>query len=574
MARSDKVLSIDPTASPQDFLRQFAEAEAQYYALRQTDPAAAGDVSRMLSLSLKERFPFIYSAKRIAFYGTGRISACILSVIEQFAKDINAEVIFLHTRKVTGDRFRGYPVYNAADLAEARPDIIVIASVDYADEIRRVLDKAGWDGLPPVSVPQEIRLLLENYERWRGGVVAPPAIVESGQDTFRRDTEPFCIEKADWQNKDLLCAFPAIREKVTAIIDPGHAGETFLGIPILAARPENADGMRIRELSDVLAEYLEYHEIVEYTPIAMRLDVSTVCQLNCAGCYMRKENYGTVGRGYIRAAQVRKLLDENPGIRKMELSNNGEPFCNPEMYEILKILHEKNILIQLWNGTNLNDVPDRVLDALVRFDTDTITVSLDGVTQEVYAQYRRNGNIEKVYRNIRKINELKKKYKREHPLLRWQFILMNHNQHEAAAAKKMAEELGMEIFFKPDWSGGFIEDRSLHLHEVTGMKEVGEEEYYIGENHMFGSAEMCAQMILSPQVNWDGKLLGCCNVYKSDWGVNIFETPLSEIFNDANYRAAVLSLLRGRDGMDHTGPCRKCGIYEKNVISSRYRLPL
>ena len=60
-----------------------------------------------------------------------------------------------------------------------------------------------------------------------------------------------------------------------------------------------------------------------------------------------------MGRGYIRAAQVQKLLDGQPSIRKMELSNSGEPFCNPEMYEILRLLHERNILIQFWNGANI-----------------------------------------------------------------------------------------------------------------------------------------------------------------------------------------------------------------------------
>ena len=560
------------TASVQDFVKLFSEAEAQYYELRSADPRGAEKIAGEMSRALKERFPALYSGKRIAFYGTGRISSCILSVIERFAKDLTSELLFIHTRNKTGDRFRGYPVYNVADIQKAAPDLIVIASVIYKDEIHSELKQNNCTSVPIVSVPENISLLLDNYDRWSGRVMPSPAIVNDPQDSFRKMAKPFYADQTDWQSREMIEAFPAIREKIIAVIDPAFPESSVCGIPVLKSLPKSPDDVPVRKTEDVLTEYLEYHERVEYCPTAMRLDVSTVCQLNCPGCYMRKEDYGTMGRGYIRAAQVQKLLDGQPSIRKMELSNSGEPFCNPEMYEILRLLHERNILIQFWNGANFNDVPDRVLDALVRFGTEAITISLDGVTQEVYSKYRRNGNIDKVFSNIRKINDLKKKYHTDRPLLRWQFILMNHNQHEAAAAKKMAAELGMIMFFKPDWSGGFVPDSSLGLNEITGLSAMDETEYYIKENHIFDSNAICSQMILSPQVNWDGKLLGCCNVYKNDWNINVFETPLSEIFNNANYRAAVLSLLKGRDGMDHTGPCRECYIYRKNVINGLYPL--
>ena len=55
-------------------------------------------------------------------------------------------------------------------------------------------------------------------------------------------------------------------------------------------------------------------------------------------------------------------------------------------------------------------------------------------------------------------------------------------------------------------------------------------------------------------------------VFQRDWGINVFEEPLSEVFNDPDYRAAAISILTGKDGMDHLGPCRECLIYRKNVI--------
>jgi hypothetical protein len=55
------------------------------------------------------------------------------------------------------------------------------------------------------------------------------------------------------------------------------------------------------------------------------------------------------------------------------------------------------------------------------------------------------GIYEAVLANIRRINELKKRYNSFFPLLQWQFVVFGHNEHEIPLARKMATEFGISF---------------------------------------------------------------------------------------------------------------------------------
>ena len=69
-------------------------------------------------------------------------------------------------------------------------------------------------------------------------------------------------------------------------------------------------------------------EIKENTllPSKVRMDVSTVCQLNCCDCYMRtNENAIKVTKiGFLRFKNFKRFIDNNPFIRQIEISNSGD----------------------------------------------------------------------------------------------------------------------------------------------------------------------------------------------------------------------------------------------------------
>ncbi len=556
----------------------------------------------MIQRCIRHCCPMLYEEKTIGIYGTGKVSRCLVSWLERFAADKTAKIVFLHTDKSTGLIYEGCRVFNVDDISQIHPEALIIASIYYSDSIKKELNKRKIRIEPTIDVPFEIKFLLDNREELGHWKEEAPVIREPSDSAKER----FYLRGLGWRCRIVLYAFPGFREMVKGVVDGSWPHKEYCGIPVyapdkadwgdvskhkLAVAYEEDDSLSyedmmaeaeehgcqpagITTLSQMLAAYLERWERVVYYPAVIRTDISTLCQLNCPGCYMRTGNYGTMGAGVMTLEHMRQLVEANPGLKEIELSNSGEPFCNPEMYEIVELLREHQIRPQLWNGVNLNHAPDRVLEALVRAGTDDITVSIDGATQETYSRYRRGGDIEKVFENIRKINKYKEKYQTKYPELRWQYILMEHNQDEVEDAIQKAGELDMLIYFKPDWRGSFQARDPERLAKLTGLKALDQLEYETNEEHVYGSEIMCAQMLIMPQINWDGRVLGCCNVYLDDWRMNVFDTPLKELFNQPDYRAAVIALLKGKNNDIFEGPCRKCYTYKTDVMSYHFPLPL
>ena len=306
-------------------------------------------------------------------------------------------------------------------------------------------------------------------------------------------------------------------------------------------------------------------------PKMVRIDASTLCQLNCKSCYMRKNNSDTMGRGYLKFADFKNFIQNNNYIKAIELSNSGEIFLNPDLLHILKYAFENNIGLQASNGVNFNHVSDEVLEALVKYNFRTMTISIDGASQEVYSLYRVNGNFDIVIENIKKLNDYKQKYHSPFPVLIWQFILMKHNENDVIMAKMMAKELKMRIFFKLTWDTGYIPENVEMLKRETGLQHLSREEVFRNEGKVYMHA-LCHQLWVSPQINWDGRLLGCCSVSTDDFGVNVFEIGLKNAIDSENYQYAK-KMLQGKVDIPPNVknlPCVNCKKYKIMVETGHY----
>lgn len=206
-------------------------------------------------------------------------------------------------------------------------------------------------------------------------------------------------------------------------------------------------------------------------------------------------------------------------------------------------------------------IADEALDALVRFRFKGLTLSIDGATQAAYEKYRVGGCLDRVFENVRKLNELKRKYNSPYPKLSWQFIIFGHNEREIPLVKKMAPELGFSnVFFKLNYDGNFspVEDVEFVKRE-TGLKYVSRAEYLEHEGKSY-SRSMCMALWKAPAINWDGRLLGCCNMYKDDFGVNVFECGLEKALGSRRFREAQKMLLNF--GPETDNPCVNCQRYK------------
>ncbi|MBN1672367.1 MAG: radical SAM protein [Kiritimatiellae bacterium] len=303
------------------------------------------------------------------------------------------------------------------------------------------------------------------------------------------------------------------------------------------------------------------------------IDASTMCQLRCPVCPQSKGQLKTLGIGFLKFVDFKAFVDDYPNIKHIELSNWGEMFLNPELIDIIAYAHEKDVAIEALNGVNFNTVTDEMIECLVKYKFRAIRVSIDGASQEVYSIYRRGGNFDTVIRNVRKLNDFKRQYGTAFPRLVWQFILFGHNQHELPIAREMARELNMEFCIRrnsmPGYSPVTEPGQTMSTTDSKTKTDGQASQVVYGEEGL-----SCFQLWESPQINWDGRLLGCCMNVRTDYG-NVFTAGLRQCLSSEKYVRTKRVVLGELDATEDL-PCFYCPCYrtlrssKTNPLRKRY----
>jgi MoaA/NifB/PqqE/SkfB family radical SAM enzyme len=317
-----------------------------------------------------------------------------------------------------------------------------------------------------------------------------------------------------------------------------------------------------------VTEKITAAEKTALAPKFVRLDASTVCQLKCPSCPTASGAAGQkLGVGSLRLKDFKNFIRRNPRVAHIELSNWGEVFLNPGLIEILAHAYRHNVCLYIANGANLNHVGEEVAEAVVKYKLRRITCSIDGASQETYSRYRVQGDFNRVLENIKSINRWKKKYRSPFPELKWQFVAFGCNEHEIADARAMAASLGMSFFLKLSWGDLYdlpdfspVENRDL-VGKETGLGVASRKEYLDKYGRDYVEHTCCWDLWNAPQINYDGRMLGCPINYWGDYG-NVFDAGLDACLNGEKMSYA-RAMLMGRREARQGIPCTTCKVYDR-----------
>ena len=383
----------------------------------------------------------------------------------------------------------------------------------------------------------------------------------------------------------LFETFQNLNKYVLCIVDENSSFKIFLDMPIYNTLDEvfekyskNYQIVVSDNCFDLIRNYnIDFNNVINFRmwfikilktkniiqrPKNVRFDICTRCQLNCVDCYMRVNNDGEQGIGYLNFEQFKKFVDNNSYIQTIEISNSGEVFLNPDFVKIIEYAYNNGIVITIENGVNFNTVSEEIIEALVKYQVYIISFSIDGASDEIYSLYRRNGNYTKVIDNIKLLLKYKEKYDSELPYLSWQYILMEENECDVEKAIEQAGQLGINIEFKKDWRGTYRPKNPEKICLLTGLsyeKSSKEEIKYFYQD--------CIQLLVNPQINWDGNIFGCCINYRYSWKLNVLNDGLVKCLNSAYYRNAIYRLLGDKEAQVNDDPCTKCYFFiEDNYL--------
>ncbi len=283
------------------------------------------------------------------------------------------------------------------------------------------------------------------------------------------------------------------------------------------------------------------------------IEPTNVCNLRCPMCptstLKRK-------RGFLSLDNFKKIIDDIPGLKSINMGFAGEPLLNKELFKMIKYAANKGIYTVI--STNSVFLGERIGEVL-NSGLDTIIVCLDGVTKKTHEAYRRGSNFEEVKNNIRRLCLEKKKLGLKSPKITLQFLVMKHNEHEVPAIKLLAKELGVDSLSLKSMSLGTHHDTDERIKlgkDFLPSEKFSRYKWTKGKPEIKAKPKLC-HWVRQTVVLWNGDVTCCCYDFEGKLVVgNIFKDGgFKKIWKSEKYKKYRRGILRREFPL-----CQQCNL--------------
>ena len=288
-------------------------------------------------------------------------------------------------------------------------------------------------------------------------------------------------------------------------------------------------------------------------PFTVSMEPTTACNLRCPECPSGLRSF-TRDTGNLKKDFFSKTInDMYKHLMYMIFYFQGEPYINPDFLDMVKHAHDRNIYtITSTNGHFLNDENAR---KTVESGLDRIIISVDGTTQEVYENYRKEGNLENVLQGARNLVKWKKKLNSSTPHTIFQFLVVKPNEHQIPEIHKLANEIGIdEVKLKSAQVYDFENGNPLIPEQAQYSRYARNQDgTYRVKNKLLNH---CWKLWHACVITWDGLVVPCCfdKDAKHRLG-DLKENKLQEVFYSTDYQNFRQELFKGRDKIDICTNC-------------------
>jgi len=288
-------------------------------------------------------------------------------------------------------------------------------------------------------------------------------------------------------------------------------------------------------------------------PFSLSIEPTTACNLGCPECPSGLKQF-TRPTGKLDLGLHSKMLKElKKSVFYINYYFQGEPFLHPQFLELIKDAKKNKIYTA--TSTNAHFIDAKKAKEIVASGLDRLIISIDGLTQKTYENYRINGQLEKVIQGTELLIQAKKQLKSSTPHLIFQFLAVKPNEHEVDDVFVLGNKMGIdEVRIKSaqlyDFKNGNPlmpenEKYSRYKLQVDGTYKL---KYKTG-NH-------CWRMWSSSVLTWDGKIVPCCfdKDAKHVLG-SIVEKSFVNSWKSSEYSAFRQAVISGRNEIDI---CKNC----------------
>jgi radical SAM protein with 4Fe4S-binding SPASM domain len=242
-------------------------------------------------------------------------------------------------------------------------------------------------------------------------------------------------------------------------------------------------------------------------PYAASIEPTTACNLGCPECPSGLKQFTRATGRLDKEEHLRMLSQLGQQLFYINYYFQGEPFLHPDFLELIKAANQRKIYTA--TSTNAHFITKTKSEEIVASGLDRMIISIDGLTQETYEQYRKRGKLEKVIEGTKYMIEAKKKLNSRTPHLIFQFLVVRPNEHEIGDVFELGKSLGVdEVRLKTaqlyDYKNGNpLMPKNEKYARYKKMKDGTYKSKYSISDH-------CWRMWSSTVLTWDGKVVPCC----------------------------------------------------------------
>lgn len=290
-------------------------------------------------------------------------------------------------------------------------------------------------------------------------------------------------------------------------------------------------------------------------PISIGVEPTTACNLRCPQCPSGLRNF-TRPTGRLKGGVIEALIGElHADTTYMVFYFQGEPYLNPHFTDLVRQATAQRLFVS--TSTNGHFLHDAAAKSTVESGLSHLIVSVDGLTQQSYEQYRVEGDLATVIAGIENLVKWRRVLRSLTPLIELQFIAFAHNEHEVERVEAFGYGLGVDLVsiktaqvydYADDTSGQALIPTREALRRYTQSAE--------GWRIKNPLLNHCWKLWHSAEVTWDGQVLPCCFDKDARYAMGrVPEQSFESIWRGGSYAAFRRQLMRGRREIDM---CRNC----------------
>jgi radical SAM protein with 4Fe4S-binding SPASM domain len=166
---------------------------------------------------------------------------------------------------------------------------------------------------------------------------------------------------------------------------------------------------------------------------------------------------------------------------------------------------------------------------------------------------------------------LRRARKSKTPVIEWQFLVMKHNEHQMADARRMAREFGVDrLRFAP--VGLPFDDLTNVSLAAEWMPQSPEFRNYDPETisrRGYLYDERCFYLYRGMTVNPAGEVSPCCVVHHQQWDFgSLLESSLGDVWNNAHYRASRALFSAQPSTSTASTICERCPLFKYEAAAA------